>query len=62
MNLHGSWANHVLMLGLSKEANSCFVVTWLDEMDVQKVYGKRYCARGDMDNRIKGQQAIWPQA
>jgi hypothetical protein len=43
---------------LSKGANPRFVVTSLctDEYDARNLYEKLYCARGDMENRIKEQQ------
>lgn len=43
---------------LSKGANPRFVVTSLsdDEMDAKKLYEEMYCARGEMENRIKEQQ------
>lgn len=40
---------------LSKGANPRFVVTSVDD-DAQHLYEKIYCARGDMENRIKEQQ------
>ena len=43
---------------LDKGRNPRFVVTSLskDEFDAATVYEKEYCARGDMENRIKEQQ------
>jgi hypothetical protein len=43
---------------LSKGSNPRFVVTSLssDEMDARNLYEREYCARGDMENRIKEQQ------
>ena len=43
---------------LTKGSNPRFVVTSLscDEYDAATVYEKEYCARGDMENRIKEQQ------
>jgi hypothetical protein len=43
---------------LTKGANPRFVVTSLsaDEFDAATVYEKEYCARGEMENRIKEQQ------
>jgi len=42
----------------SKGDNPRFVVTSLltDEIEAKQLYEKRYCARGDMENRIKEQQ------
>ena len=40
---------------LSKGANPRFVVTSVDD-DAQHLYERIYCARGDMENRIKEQQ------
>jgi Transposase DDE domain group 1 len=57
-----SWSKPRRVIGkaeyLSKGANPRFVVTSLsgDEMDVKKLYEKMYCARGEMENRIKEQQ------
>jgi len=43
---------------LSKGENPRFVVTSLsaEEVDAQRLYEEYYCARGDMENRIKEQQ------
>jgi hypothetical protein len=43
---------------LSKGSNPRFVVTSLgtDEVEAQRLYEQLYCARGDMENRIKEQQ------
>jgi len=43
---------------LAKGANPRFVVTNLprDVLEAQKLYEQMYCARGDMENRIKEQQ------
>jgi len=43
---------------LKKGANPRFVVTSIskDEVDADHLYEKLYCARGDMENRIKEQQ------
>ena len=43
---------------LSKGSNPRFVVTSLsaDEFDARSLYEKEYCARGEMENRIKEQQ------
>ena len=45
---------------LAKGANPRFVVTSLrpDVYDAQELYEKVYCARGDMENRIKEQQLM----
>lgn len=45
---------------LAKGANPRFIVTSLkpDEYNAQKLYEKVYCARGDMENRIKEQQLM----
>ena len=43
---------------LSKGSNPRFVVTSLsaNDIDARSVYEEEYCARGDMENRIKEQQ------
>jgi hypothetical protein len=43
---------------LTKGANARFIVTSLskDEIDARTLYEKVYCARGEMENRIKEQQ------
>ena len=43
---------------LAKGSNPRFVVTSLlaEALDAQSLYEKEYCARGDMENRIKEQQ------
>jgi hypothetical protein len=57
-----SWARRRRVIGkaehLAKGANPRFVVTSLspDEYDAQTLYEKEYCARGEMENRIKEQQ------
>jgi hypothetical protein len=57
-----SWCRKRRVIGkaehLSKGSNPRFVVTSLpvDEMDAQTLYEKEYCARGEMENRIKEQQ------
>ncbi len=59
---HTSWSRSRRVIGkaehLSKGANPRFVVTSLplDEVDAQTLYEQLYCARGDMENRIKEQQ------
>ena len=59
---HKSWSRERRVIGkaehLSKGANPRFVVTSLsaEEVDARKLYEDRYCARGDMENRIKEQQ------
>lgn len=57
-----SWARERRVIGkaehLAKGENPRFVVTSLsiDALDAPTVYEKQYCARGDMENRIKEQQ------
>ena len=57
-----SWSRKRRVIGkaeqLRKGSNPRFVVTSLpaDEVDAQSLYEQRYCARGDMENRIKEQQ------
>lgn len=57
-----SWSRSRRVVGkaeyLDKGANPRFVVTNLDSQDfpAQQVYEKLYCARGEMENRIKEQQ------
>ena len=57
-----SWSCERRVVGkaeqLSKGANPRFVVTSLskDRIDARTLYEDRYCARGDMENRIKEQQ------
>ncbi len=57
-----SWPRNRRMIGkaehLEKGANPRFVVTSLEagEIDAKNLYEKMYCARGDMENRIKEQQ------
>lgn len=57
-----SWSRKRRVIGkaehLAKGANPRFVVTSLssEEYDAATVYEKEYCARGDMENRIKEQQ------
>ena len=57
-----SWSRSRRVIGkaehLAKGANPRFVVTSLcrDEYDAATLYEKEYCARGDMENRIKEQQ------
>ncbi|MCK4658497.1 MAG: IS1380 family transposase [Phycisphaerae bacterium] len=57
-----SWSQPRRVVGkaehMAKGANPRFVVTSLsaDEFDAQTLYEKEYCARGDMENRIKEQQ------
>jgi len=59
-----SWSRERRVVGkaehLSKGANPRFVVTSLapDEYDAQALYEDLYCARGDMENRIKEQQLM----
>jgi len=57
-----SWSGERRVVGkaehLSKGANPRFVVTSLasDAIDARTLYEKQYCARGEMENRIKEQQ------
>ena len=57
-----SWSRERRVIGkaehLAKGENPRFVVTSLSEeaFDATNVYEKQYCARGDMENRIKEQQ------
>jgi hypothetical protein len=57
-----SWNRERRVIGkaehLAKGSNPRFVVTNLspEEFDAATVYEKEYCARGDMENRIKEQQ------
>jgi hypothetical protein len=57
-----SWSRSRRVIGkaehLSKGSNPRFVVTSLrtSEVDAATLYEQRYCARGDMENRIKEQQ------
>jgi len=57
-----SWSRSRRVVGkaehLSKGPNPRFVVTSLpaDEFDAKSLYEKEYCARGEMENRIKEQQ------
>ncbi len=57
-----SWSKSRRVIGkaeyLKKGANPRFVVTSISEkeMDAGDVYEQLYCARGDMENRIKEQQ------
>ena len=59
-----SWTRERRVIGkaehLDKGANPRFVVTSIDAqvMDGQTLYERLYCARGDMENRIKEQQ-LW---
>jgi hypothetical protein len=59
-----SWTGERRVVGkaehLDKGANPRFVVTSiaLEQMDAQTLYEQTYCARGDMENRIKEQQ-LW---
>ena len=59
-----SWRWHRRVIGkaehLGKGANPRFVVTSLTarEYDGQELYERLYCARGDMENRIKEQQLM----
>ncbi len=57
-----SWSRERRVIGkaeyLAKGENPRFVVTDLsvEQIDAQTLYEKAYCARGDMENRIKEQQ------
>jgi hypothetical protein len=57
-----SWSRERRVIGkaehLSKGSNPRFVVTSIsaEEMDARTIYEKEYCARGEMENRIKEQQ------
>jgi hypothetical protein len=57
-----SWSRPRRVVGkaeyLAKGANPRFVVTSLsaEEVDAQTLYEQQYCARGEMENRIKEQQ------
>lgn len=57
-----SWCRPRRVIGkaeyLGKGENPRFVVTSLsvDEVDARRLYEQEYCARGDMENRIKEQQ------
>ena len=57
-----SWSQRRRVIGkaehLSKGSNPRFVVTSIsaDAMDARSLYEDEYCARGDMENRIKEQQ------
>ncbi len=59
---HKSWSKSRRVIGkaehLSKGSNPRFVVTSLSEnrITAQPLYEKLYCARGEMENRIKEQQ------
>ncbi len=48
---------------LAKGANPRFVVTSLKsaKVDMQTLYERIYCARGEMENRIKGKERQWRQ-
>jgi hypothetical protein len=52
-----SWSRRRRIIGKAEftrgEANPRFVVTSLAEPDARRVYEDIYCARGDMENRIK---------
>ena len=59
-----SWSRERRVVGkaehIAKGSNPRFVVTSLsqDEYDGRKLYEDLYCARGDMENRIKEQQLM----
>ena len=56
-----SWRRPRRVIGkaehLAQGANPRFVVTSLTQVDPRALYEQLYCARGDMENRIKEQQA-----
>ena len=57
-----SWSCERRVVGkaeyLAKGANPRLIVTWIasEEKDARTLYEDFYCARGDMENRIKEQQ------
>ena len=57
-----SWSRERRVVGkaesLAKEANPRFIVASLsiEQQSAQRLYEQHYCARGDMENRIKEQQ------
>lgn len=59
---HKSWSRERRVIGkaehLNKGSNPRFVVTSLtpEEFDARTLYEQEYCARGEMENRIKEQQ------
>ena len=61
---HRSWSRPRRVIGkaehLAKGANPRFVVTSLpaEGFEAQALYEQEYCARGDMENRIKEQQLM----
>jgi hypothetical protein len=61
---HKSWSRARRVVGkaehLAKGANPRFVVTSLppEEFDAKTLYEQEYCARGEMENRIKEQQLM----
>jgi Transposase DDE domain group 1 len=61
---HKSWSRERRVVGkaehLAKGANPRFVVTSLsaETLAAQTLYEQEYCARGDMENRIKEQQLM----
>lgn len=61
---HRSWSRPRRVIGkaehLAKGANPRFVVTSLpvEGFEAQTLYEQEYCARGDMENRIKEQQLM----
>jgi hypothetical protein len=56
----GSWSYERRVIGKAevteKGKNPRFIVTNLEEPDAELLYTEIYCARGDMENRIKEQQ------
>jgi hypothetical protein len=57
---HDTWSRSRRVVGkaehLDKGDNPRFIVTSLRDIDAATLYEKVYCARGDMENRIKEQQ------
>jgi len=55
-----SWSKSRRVIGkaeyLGKGPNPRFVVTSIDRKEADELYEKHYCARGEMENRIKEQQ------
>jgi hypothetical protein len=62
-----SWSRRRRVIGkaehLPKGSNPRFVVTSLKRkaIDAKTLYERVYCARGDMENRIKGEERSWRQ-
>jgi hypothetical protein len=55
-----SWSRQRRVVGkaeyLDKGTNPRFVVTSMEAIEAQQLYEQEYCARGEMENRIKEQQ------